>query len=284
MNPVVAPRSIAVLVAIPRRNTQNGAFTIDASPRNSASAIHHQRKTSMKQIMRPSLAAVAVIAALGVAGISQAQTKSTATVDKAKASEIVGYELAGRYPDWARDLVNPQQVGQAVTRALQGQKPSMSETEAQSVAKAFGDEFSARAKQHYDQVASQNKQAGDAFLAKNKSQAGVRVTSDGLQYQVVTQGTGPKPKATDTVQVNYTGTFVNGQEFDSSAKHGTGPAKLDLSNVFPGFKEAMMLMPTGSHYKFVIPSDLAYGSEPKNGFPPNETLIFDVTLVKIGAQ
>src|SRR6185437_860887 len=161
----------------------------------------------MKQIMRPSLAAVAVIAALGVAGISQAQTKSTATVDKAKASEIVGYELAGRYPDWARDLVNPQQVGQAVTRALQGQKPGMSETEAQNVAKAFGDEFSARAKQHYDQVASQNKQAG------------VRVTSDGLQYQVVTQGTGPKPKATDTVQVNYTGKFVNGQEFDSSAKH-----------------------------------------------------------------
>jgi len=242
----------------------------------------------MKQIMRPSLAAVAVIAALGVAGISQAQTKSTATatatVDKAKASEIVGYELAGRYPDWARDLVNPQQVGQAVTRALQGQKPSMSETEAQSVAKAFGEQFAARAKQHYDQVAAQNKQAGDAFLAKNKSQPGVHVTSNGLQYQVVTQGTGAKPKATDTVQVNYTGSFVNGQEFDSSAKHGSGPAKLDLSNVFPGFKEALMLMPTGSHYKFVIPSDLAYGSEPKNGFPPNETLVFDVTLVKIGAQ
>src|SRR5690348_13377283 len=119
----------------------------------SASAIQHQRTTPMKQIMRPSLAAVAVIAALGVAGISQAQTKSTATatVDKAKASEIVGYELAGRYPDWARDLVNPQQVGQAVTRALQGQKPSMSETEAQNVAKAFGEQFAARAKQHYDQ-------------------------------------------------------------------------------------------------------------------------------------
>jgi FKBP-type peptidyl-prolyl cis-trans isomerase len=240
----------------------------------------------MKQIMRPTLAAVAVIATLVVAGVSQAQTKSTAPakVDKAKASEIVGYELAGRYPDWARDLIDPQQVGQAVTRALQGQKPSMSESEAENVAKAFGTEFQTRAKQHYDQVAAQNKQAGDAYLAKNKSQPGVHVTSDGLQYQVITQGTGPKPKATDTVQVNYTGSFVNGQEFDSSAKHGTGPAKLDLSNVFPGFKEAMMMMPVGSHYKFVIPSDLAYGSQPKNGFPPNETLIFDVTLVKIGAQ
>lgn len=238
----------------------------------------------MKQIMRPTLAAVAVIATLGVAGISQAQTKTTTatTVDKTKASQIVGYELAGRYPEWARDLISPQQVGQAVTRALEGQKPSMSETEAESVAKAFGTEFQARAKQHYDQVAAQNKQAGDAYLAKNKNQSGVRTTQDGLQYQVVKQGSGPRPQATDTVQVNYTGSFVNGQEFDSSAKHGSGPAKLSLASVFPGFKEALMLMSVGSHYKFVIPSDLAYGSNPKNGFPPNETLIFDVTLVKIG--
>lgn len=238
----------------------------------------------MKQIMRPTLAAVAVIATLGVAGISQAQTKTTTptTVDKAKASQIVGYELAGRYPDWARDLVNPQQVGQAVTAALEGRKPSMGQAELESTAKAFGAQFQARAKQHFDQVAAQNKQAGNAYLAKNKSQSGVRVTSDGLQYQVVTQGTGPKPTASDTVQVNYTGSFVNGQEFDSSAKHGSGPAKLSLANVFPGFKEGLMLMSVGSHYKFVIPSDLAYGSEPKNGFPPNETLIFDVTLVKIG--
>jgi FKBP-type peptidyl-prolyl cis-trans isomerase len=238
----------------------------------------------MKQIMRPTLAAVAVIATLGVAGISQAQTQSTtpAKVDKAKASQIVGYELAGRYPDWARGLIDPQQVGQAVTRALQGQKPTMSDSDLESTAKAFGAQFQALAKQHYDQVSAQNKKAGDAYLAKNKSQPGVRTTQDGLQYQVITQGTGPKPKATDTVQVNYTGSFVSGQEFDSSAKHGSGPAKLDLNNVFPGFKEALMLMPVGSHYKFVIPSDLAYGSQPKNGFPPNETLIFDVTLVKIG--
>lgn len=239
----------------------------------------------MKQILRPSLAAVAIVAALGVAGVSQAQTKTaTAPVSKAQASEIVGYELAGRYPDWARSLVDPQQVGAAVTRALQGQKPNMSQAQAESVAKSFGTEFQAAAKAHYAQVSTQNQQAGAAFLAKNKTQPGVHVTADGLQYQVITQGTGPKPKATDTVQVNYTGSFVNGEEFDSSAKHGTGPAKLDLANVFPGFKEGMMLMPVGSHYKFVIPANLAYGAEPKNGFPPNETLVFDVTLVKIGAK
>ncbi|MGH8115341.1 MAG: FKBP-type peptidyl-prolyl cis-trans isomerase [Rhodanobacteraceae bacterium] len=239
----------------------------------------------MKQILRPSLAAVAVIAALAVTGVSQAQTSKAATsVDKAKASEIVGYELAGRYPDWARGLINPQQVGAAVTRALQGQKPTMSQADLETTAKAFGTEFQTLAKQHYDEVAAQNQSAGAAFLAKNKTQPGVRVTSDGLQYQVIRQGTGPKPTATDTVQINYTGSFVNGEEFDSSAKHGSGPAKLDLANVFPGFKEALLMMPVGSHYKFVIPSDLAYGAQPQNGFPPNETLVFDVTLVKIGAQ
>lgn len=237
----------------------------------------------MKQIMRPTLAAVAVIAALGIAGVSQAQTStSTAPVNKAQASEVVGYELAGRYPDWARSLIDPQAVGAAVTRALEGQKPNLSETQAESVAKAFGTQFAARAKQHYAEVSAQNQKDGAAFLAKNKTQPGVRTTQDGLQYQIITQGTGARPKATDTVQVNYTGSFVNGEEFDSSAKHGAGPAKLDLANVFPGFKEALMLMPVGSHYKFVVPSNLAYGAEPKNGFPPNETLVFDVTLVKIG--
>ncbi|MDE2271534.1 MAG: FKBP-type peptidyl-prolyl cis-trans isomerase [Xanthomonadaceae bacterium] len=239
----------------------------------------------MKQIMRPSLAAVAVIAALGVAGVSQAQAQTkTTTVDKAKASEIVGYQLAGQYPEWARGLINPQQVGQAVTRALEGQKPSMSQAELESTAKALGTQLQTLGKQHYEQVAAENKQQGDAFLAKNKTQPGVHVTADGLQYQVISQGTGPKPKPSDTVQVNYTGSFVNGQAFDSSAQHGSGPAKLDLANVFPGFKEAITMMPVGSHYKFVIPSDLAYGADPKNGFPPNATLVFDVTLVKIGAN
>ena len=236
----------------------------------------------MKLIMRPSLAAVAGIAALGVAGISQAQ--APATVSKTQASEIVGYELAGRYPEWARSLVDPAQVGAAVTRALQGQKPNMTEAQAENVAKAFGEQFQALGKQHYAQVSAQNKQEGSAFLAKNKGVSGVHTTADGLQYQVLAQGTGPKPKASDTVQVNYTGAFVNGQVFDASAQHGSGPAKLEIANVFPGFREALMLMPVGSHYKFVIPSDLAYGAEPKNGFPPNATLVFDVTLVKIGAQ
>lgn len=238
----------------------------------------------MKQIMWPTLAAFAVVAALGVTGVSQAQTKTAAThVDKNKASVILGYELAGRYPEWARSMIDPRRVGQAVTRALEGKKPSMSKSQLQTVAKAFGTELQTRGKEHYAKVAAANKKAGDAYLAKNKKQRGVHTTHDGLQYQIISQGKGPRPKSSDTVEVNYTGSLVDGTVFDSSAKHGSGPAKLSLSNVFPGFREALMLMPVGSHYEFTIPSDLAYGSHPQNGFPPNETLLFDVTLVKIAS-
>ena len=237
----------------------------------------------MKQILRPSLAAVAVIAALGLAGISQAQTAPATKVTKAQASQILGYEMAGSFPQWAHDMVDPKLVGDAVTRALQNQKPTLTEDQLKTAVPAFQQELAARAKSEYEKVAAQNKSEGAAYLAKNKTQPGVHVTADGLQYQVVSQGSGPKPKATDTVQINYTGTMVNGEVFDASAKHGSGPAKFDLANVFPGFKEAVMLMPVGSHYKFAIPADLAYGSQPRN-FPPNATLLFDVTLVKIGAN
>lgn len=237
----------------------------------------------MKQILRPSLAAVAVIAALGLAGISQAQTAPATKVTKAQASQILGYEMAGSFPQWAHDMVDPKLVGDAVTRALQNQKPTLTEDQLKTAVPAFQQELAARAKSEYEKVAAQNKSEGAAYLAKNKTQPGVHVTADGLQYQVVSQGSGPKPKATDTVQINYTGSFVNGEVFDASAKHGSGPSKFDLGSVFPGFKEALMLMPVGSHYKLAIPSDLAYGSQPRN-FPPNATLLFDVTLVKIGAN
>ncbi|HJU07038.1 MAG TPA: FKBP-type peptidyl-prolyl cis-trans isomerase [Rhodanobacteraceae bacterium] len=244
----------------------------------------------MKQVLRPTLTAAALIAALGVgaAGAVQAQTRSssttsTTTVNKAQASEVVGYELAGQFPSWATDMIDPQAVGQAVTRALQGQKPSMSQSQLESVAKAFGEQMKARGEEMYAKLAAQQKQESDAYLAKNKTQPGVKTTADGLQYQVISQGSGPRPTASDTVQINYTGSFVNGKVFDSTAQHQpAGPATIDLGNVIPGMREALTLMPVGSHYKIVIPPNLAYGSQPKGPMPPNAALIFDVTLVKIG--
>lgn len=126
-----------------------------------------------------------------------------------------------------------------------------------------------------------NQKEGEAFLAANKTKEGVTTTPSGLQYKVLTAGTGPKPAASDTVVCNYKGTFINGTEFDSSAKHG-GPATFQVGGVIKGWTEALQLMPAGSKWQLFVPSSLAYGEQ---GFgrdiPPNETLIFEVELLSI---
>ncbi|GLQ87087.1 FKBP-type peptidyl-prolyl cis-trans isomerase [Dyella flagellata] len=240
----------------------------------------------MKHFLRPTLTAAALAVALGITAGAQAQTSSTAatgTVDKAKASEIMGYQLAGQIPGPMRELVDPATVGRAVTAALSGQKPSMSEAEASTVWKGFIAQAEAKGKAEFDAQSAKNKAEGDAFLAKNKSAAGVKTTASGLQYQVVSQGTGARPGPNDTVKVNYKGTLVNGEVFDSSEKNNPpGPTAIPLARVIPGFREGLQLMQVGGHYKLFIPPNLAYGSEPRGPMPPNATLIFDVTLVSTG--
>lgn len=246
----------------------------------------------MKHFLRPTLTAAALAVALGMTAGAYAQPAKSAksaaaapaagTVDKTKASYVVGWDLASSLPPLVREEVDPATVARAVQSALSGQKPTMSEAEAKSVREAFVAKLQAKAKAQYTQVAAKNKTEGDAFLAKNKSQPGVKTTASGLQYKVISQGTGPRPGPGDTVQVNYVGTFVNGQKFDASADHGAQPASIPLAGVIPGFREGLMLMQTGGHYMLYIPSNLAYGAQPQNGFPPNATIIFDVTLVKTG--
>ena len=243
----------------------------------------------MKQFLRPTLTAVAMAVALGMtAGVYAQAAKTTGatatgTVDKAKASYVVGWEIASQVPPIMRDELDAAAVGRAVQAALSGQKPTMSEAEAKQVRDAFVANLQAKAKAEYTQVASKNQSEGAAFLAKNKTAPGVKTTASGLQYQVISQGTGARPGPNDTVQVNYVGTFVNGETFDDSAKHeGGGAASIPLAGVIPGFREGMQLMQVGGHYKFFIPSNIAYGAQPQNGFPPNATIIFDVTLVKTG--
>ena len=240
----------------------------------------------MKHFLRPTLTAAVLAAALGMTAGVQAQTakSSSGTVDKTKASYVVGWDMANQLPPLVRDEVDPATVARAVQSALSGQKPTMSEEEAKSVRDAFVANLKAKAKVEYNKMAAKNKAEGEAFLAKNKTQPGVKTTASGLQYKVISQGSGPRPGANDTVDVNYTGTFVNGEVFDASAKHDKGgPASIPLANVIPGFREGLMLMQTGGHYKLFIPSNLAYGAQPQNGFPPNEAIIFDVTLVKTEA-
>ena len=125
-----------------------------------------------------------------------------------------------------------------------------------------------------------NKKTGDEFLTKNKEDKDVKVTSSGLQYKVITEGKGPKPSATDTVQVHYKGALTDGTEFDSSYKRNA-PATFPVNGVIKGWTEALQLMPEGSKWKLFIPSDLAYGAMDRPGIPANSVLVFEVELLKV---
>jgi len=238
----------------------------------------------MKHFLRPTLTAVAMAVALGMtAGATAQTTAAAAPVDKAKASYVVGWEIASQVPPIMRDELDPNAVANAVKAALSGQKPTMSDDEAKQVHEAFMTKIQAKYKAEMEKLGAKNKAEGDAFLAKNKTAAGVKTTASGLQYQVISQGTGARPGPNDTVEINYTGSFIDGQVFDDSSKHqGGGPASIPLAGVIPGFREGLQLMQVGGHYKLFIPASLAYGAEPQPPMPPNATLIFDVTLVKTG--
>jgi FKBP-type peptidyl-prolyl cis-trans isomerase len=125
------------------------------------------------------------------------------------------------------------------------------------------------------------KAEGDAFLAENGKKQGITTTESGLQYEVIQQGTGPKPGAESTVSVYYKGTQLNGNVFDQSQEGS--PVEFPVNRVIPGWIEGIQLMPVGSKYKFYIPSDLAYGpmGSPQGGIGPNEVLIFEVELLGI---
>jgi FKBP-type peptidyl-prolyl cis-trans isomerase FkpA len=127
----------------------------------------------------------------------------------------------------------------------------------------------------------ENKAAGAAFLAENAKKTNIVITASGLQYEILTPGTGTvSPSATDTVTVHYKGTTIDGKEFDSSYSRGA-PISFPLDRVIPGWTEGVQLMTEGAKYRFYIPSELAYGEQGAGPIAPNSTLIFDVELIKI---
>ncbi len=138
-------------------------------------------------------------------------------------------------------------------------------------------------------VAEENRSKGAAFLAENRSKAGVVTLPSGLQYRVLTEGTGPKPTEKDAVAVNYKGFHIDGTEFDSSSRRGQQPSTFTMSGVIPGWKEALKLMPVGSKWQLFIPPELAYGAQghaygarsPIKEIGPSETLVYELELVGI---
>jgi FKBP-type peptidyl-prolyl cis-trans isomerase len=129
-----------------------------------------------------------------------------------------------------------------------------------------------------ERVAAKNKAEGEKFLAENAKKEGVKTTKSGLQYKILKDGKGPSPKATDLVRTHYKGTFVNGEEFDSS---GPEPIEFEVNRVVPGWTEALQMMKVGSKWQLFVPYKLAYGERGDRGIPPSATLIFDVELLDI---
>ena len=161
-----------------------------------------------------------------------------------------------------------------ISDVLAGGKTEMTHAEAQKV---VNEHFKALAEEAY----AQNKKAGEAFLAENAKKEGVNVLSSGLQYEVITEGNGKKPSATDRVQCHYEGTLIDGTIFDSSIKRGE-PAVFGVNQVIKGWVEALQLMQEGAKWRLYIPYDMAYGEHGAGEMiPPYSALIFDVELIKV---
>lgn len=157
---------------------------------------------------------------------------------------------------------------------LSGAKTEMTHSEAQKV---VNEHFQKLAEEAY----AQNKASGEAFLAANAKKEGVVVLPSGLQYEVITEGNGKKPSATDRVQCHYEGTLIDGTVFDSSIKRGE-PAVFDVNQVIKGWVEALQLMQEGAKWRLYIPYNMAYGEHGAGEMiPPYSALIFDVELIKV---
>jgi FKBP-type peptidyl-prolyl cis-trans isomerase len=216
---------------------------------------------------------------------STAATKprTALTTDKAKASYALGINLGISLKRQDVDL-DPNIIAEGIKDALAGRKPLMTEDEAKAAMTKLQQDVRGKMEAKMNALSAANKQAGDAFLAANKTKEGVVTLPSGLQYKILKAGTGPKPAATDTVECNYRGTLIDGKEFDSSYKRGE-PASFPVSGVIKGWTEALQLMPVGSKWQLFVPSTLAYGERGAGAdIAPNSTLIFDVELLSIKAK
>src|SRR5271155_5153466 len=206
--------------------------------------------------------------------------------DKDKESYAIGLNIGKSIHRDGVD-VDPNILLRGMKDALSDGKPALTDDEAKAVMTSLQTRLRKQqaekaqvAAEAAKKVGEANKVTGDAFLAENKTKDGVVTLPSGLQYKILTEGTGPKPTATDTVVCNYKGTLLDNTEFDSSYKRNQ-PLTIPVGGVIKGWTEALQLMPVGSKWQLFIPSDLAYGPTAKGPIPPNSTLIFEVELLSI---
>ena len=204
-----------------------------------------------------------------------ATTKSMSATDSL--SYAIGVQVASYYKAQGVEKINNVYLDKAFNDVFNNQSLTITEEDANVKIQQKLQEFMTK-------KISVAKEAGTKFLEENKKRPGVITLPSGLQYEIITKGTGPIPKATDTVKAHYTGTLLDGTEFDNSYKRGEA-LTIPVSSVIKGWVEALQLMPVGSKWKLFVPSDLAYGDRGAGGaIPGGSALIFEIELLSIVNQ
>lgn len=196
-------------------------------------------------------------------------------------SYALGLSMGNNFRSSGIEKINVKDFADGVAAVFSGETPKMTYDEAKEEIRKFFTEMEERQKAEAAKMGEVNAKAGENFLAENAKRPEVKMTATGLQYEIVKEGDGPTPNRGDRVTVHYTGKLIDGTVFDSSVERGE-PATFGVTQVIPGWVEALQMMKTGSQWRLYIPSKLAYGPNGAGGvIGPNATLIFDVELIKI---
>ena len=240
----------------------------------------------MRKTIKLSLIAASVLA---LTACNQEAKKEQADVKLDTVAQQQAYGIGASVGSFLnKDLADKKEIGIELDQALlmRGFEDALAgnakidEEKIREVLTALDESVRTKQEEKAKVESEKSKVEGEKYLADNAKKEGVMVTESGLQYEVMSEGEGAKPVATDVVKVHYKGTRLDGTEFDSSYSRNE-PTTFPLNRVIPGWTEGLQLMPVGSKYKFTIPSDLAYGDRDLGKIPANSTLIFEVELLEI---
>lgn len=222
------------------------------------------------------LGAALILSACGGTGSSNAALDT----DDQKASYGIGLDM-GRSLEPAKGRLDIAAFTKGIEDAMSGAEPALAQEDVQAAIEAFSSSIMEAQRAERAAAGERNKAEGEKYLAENGAREGVITTESGLQYEVLREGDGPRPTASQQVTINYKGTLIDGTQFDSSYDGGV-PATFGVGGVIAGFSEVLQLMPVGSKYRVVIPGDLAYGPSGNGAdIGPNATLIFEIELLEI---
>lgn len=198
-----------------------------------------------------------------------------------KLSYALGMSMGHNFKGTGIKTLNSADFAAGVASVYDGVKPEMTFDEAKRIVNEYFAKLETEMQAEAAKQGEVNRKNGEAFLSENAKREGIKVTESGLQYEVLESGKGDSPKASDNVEVHYTGKLIDGTVFDSSVERGV-PASFGVTQVIPGWVEALQLMHEGDKWRLYIPSDLAYGPNGAGGvIGPNMTLIFDVELLRV---